>query len=45
MDPLSTQEDNHLIIEDLHGMEKEDMLNEPNKEVNQEHFDFVESWF
>jgi len=44
-DALSTQEDNHLMLEDLHGMVKEDMPNEPNKEVNQDHFDFVENSF
>ena len=43
--PLRTQEDNHLMLEDLHCTVKEDMLNDPNNEVNQEHFDFLKVGF
>jgi hypothetical protein len=44
-DPLCIQETNQQIVEDLHGMTKEDIQSGGNEQVNQGHHDYIELWF
>jgi hypothetical protein len=44
-DLACTSETNHLEENDLHGMEKEDMLCDLNKEEKREYLDPIERWF
>ena len=36
---------NHLKEGDLHDIVEEHIQSDPNEEVNQEHYDYIELWF
>jgi hypothetical protein len=44
-DPLCIQETNQQIVEDMHGMKKEDMQSSVDEQVNQGKHDYIELWF
>jgi hypothetical protein len=43
--PLFIQKINPQILEDLHGMTKEDIQTSANEQINQRHHDYIELWF
>ena len=43
--PICTQETAHPKEDNLHGMAEEDMQQDPNEEMDQDHYDYIEHWY